>query len=144
MCTSTILSPGIHLRSQQRTVPCVRSIRLTSENFGSLPTFDLSIVDRGGRELANTTHRFLILARNDTMLRKRIAEIETQYRDKLPGGGEVDVAIAIDELQWISSLFRHERKVFSQGGEDGIVLCNAFYLYTFASFSQKRIMFRPI
>jgi hypothetical protein len=65
------------------------------------------------------------------MLRKRIAEIETQYRDKLPGGGGVDVAIAIDELQWISRLFRHERKVFSQGGEDGIVLCNVFYLSIF-------------
>ena len=119
---------------------------MTSENFSSLPTFDLSIVDRGRRELANTTHRFLILARNDTMLRKRIAEIETQYLDKLPGGGGVDVAIAIDELQWISLLFRHERKVFSQGGEDGIVLCNAFispfFLFDFIlfpSFSHKNV-----
>ena len=52
-----------------------------------------------------------------------IAELQKNYTAQLSqgpaaggGGGDttMDMAIALDELQWFSNLFRHEKKVFSQ------------------------------
>jgi hypothetical protein len=92
------------------------------------PKLEITVIDSAGRERASTTVPFILVVRNDTGLRQRIAELQENYTAQLlhgrssavgSGGGgadTLDMAIALDELQWFSTLFRHEKKVFSQGG----------------------------
>ena len=88
------------------------------------PIFEISVLDRYGTEVAHTTSRYQLVVRNDTGLRGLISSLQREQQEhegswKVMGGG--DLAIAIDDLQWFSALFRHERRVFSQGGEDGVL-----------------------
>jgi hypothetical protein len=87
------------------------------------PTLEIYVVDRAGREIASTVSRHMILVKNDTNFRARLGELERNPEafaaDGVWSGG--DLAMAIDELQWFSNLFRSEKRVFSQGGEDGVI-----------------------
>ena len=88
------------------------------------PSMEISLLDASGRELASTTSTHQVLVRNDTGLRARIAELQQDLALARAGGHGSSGghwAIAIDELQWFASLFRFERRVFSQDGEDGVI-----------------------
>ena len=96
------------------------------------PTLEITVTDAEGRERASTTVNYILIARNDTGLRQRIAELQKNYTAQLSHGrssalgsrGDMNnmaMSDGIDELRWFSSLFRHEKRVFSQGGEDGVI-----------------------
>lgn len=92
----------------------------------SHPTLEIYVVDSAGREITSVTSKHIIMVRNDTAFRELISQLEKDPKafagiagDEAGSGG--DMAIAIDELQWFASLFRHEKRIFSQGGEDGVI-----------------------
>ena len=96
------------------------------------PTLEITVTDAEGRERASTTVNYILIARNDTGLRQRIAELQKNYTAQLSHGrssalgsrddmNNMAMSDGIDELRWFSSLFRHEKRVFSQGGEDGVI-----------------------
>jgi hypothetical protein len=85
---------------------------------------------RGAR--ARTNVNYILVARNDTGLRQRKAELQKIYTAQLSHGrssalggrddtNDTVMSDRMDELRWVSTLFRHEQRVFCQGGEDGVI-----------------------
>ena len=92
----------------------------------SHPTLEIYVVDSAGREITSVTSKHIIMVRNDTAFREQIGQLQRDPKAFAESAGEEarsggDMAIAIDELQWFASLFRREKRIFSQGGEDGVV-----------------------
>lgn len=90
------------------------------------PTLEIYVVDSAGREITSTTSKHLVMVKNDTAFREQISRLQKNPEALASFAGERahsagGVAIAIDELQWFAGLFRHEKRVFSQGGEDGVI-----------------------